>query len=127
MIDITKEYIICSAIWFRDGKNYDMQPKNIESGFVITGKRHHNCYATLQSVFKFVKYGYFGEEAPEKKEILKWFNYLEEREVQGFLTSKDRFVTRQEAYLIASEIGQCKKEECHSFKNIPYLTSEDIY
>jgi hypothetical protein len=34
---------------------------------------------------------------------------------------------RQEAYLIASEIGQCEKEECHSFKNISYLISEDIY
>ena len=127
MIDITKEYIICSAIWFRDGKKYEMQPKNIESGFVISGRRHHNCYATLQSVFRFVKHGYFGEESPEKKEIFKWFEYLEEREVQGFLTSEDRFVTRQEAYIIASEIGQCEKEECHSFKNIPYLTSEDIY
>jgi hypothetical protein len=39
MIDITKEYIICSAIWFRDGKKYEMQPKNIESGFVISGRR----------------------------------------------------------------------------------------
>lgn len=118
------EYILCSAIWFRDGKKYDSQPKNIESGFVISGRRHHNCYATLQSIFRFVKYGYLEEQQPEEKEILKWFNYLEEREVQGFLTSEDRFINRKEAYDLAIENGQCDKEKIIS-KN--FLTSEDLW
>ena len=77
------EYILCSAIWFDDGiTTYIHQPKNIKSGFVVCGRRHHNCFtikAMLQGVGR--------------------TNYI--NEVQGFLTNKDRFVDRQEAMIIA--------------------------
>lgn len=39
-------YITCSAIWFKDGIHHDHQPFNIETGFVICGHRHHNCFMT---------------------------------------------------------------------------------
>ncbi len=28
---------------------HDFQPKNIESGFIICGRRHHNCFATMKN------------------------------------------------------------------------------
>jgi hypothetical protein len=40
--------------------------------------------------------------------------------VQGFLTSKNRFLDRQEAAKIAVGAGQCKE-------SITYLFSEDLY
>ena len=42
------EYILCSAIWIDDGvTTYVHQPKNIKQGFVVAGRRHHNCITTL--------------------------------------------------------------------------------
>ena len=37
------ERILCAAIWYNDGKKHVHQPINIETGFVICGRRHHNC------------------------------------------------------------------------------------
>lgn len=93
------EYIICSAIWFKDGKKHEHQPKNIDTGFVVCGRRHHNCFIT--------------------KSLLQEFSEAKKTADQGFLTSKDRFVDRKEAATIAFERGQSKK------KNI--LFSEDLY
>lgn len=97
-----KEYILCSAVWFKDGVNYAHQPVNIKRGFVICGKRHHNCFALL-SVFS------INGSAKTWKSIS-----------QGFLTNTDRFVNRKEAAQIAFEskqINQMKEE----------LLSEDLY
>jgi hypothetical protein len=71
---MTREYIICSAIHFDDGEIYVHQPKNIERGIVVAGRRHHNCYLTAFSL-------------SDKK----WNSVAH---VQGFLTSLDRFVDR---------------------------------
>lgn len=45
-----KEFIICAAIWYNDGKEHIHQPKNIKKGFVICGRSHHNCYATASAL-----------------------------------------------------------------------------
>lgn len=99
-----KVYILCAAIWLQDGKQYDHQPKNIESGYVICGRRHHNCFATRMAVLK-----------SEGKELIK------DKCVQGFLTSDDRFVDRKEGKLICKEINQ----GIHQEKEILY--SEHLY
>lgn len=99
---MNREYILCSAIYFDDNKEYIHMPKNIETGFVICGRRHHNCLAILGQVLQ-----------PHKE-----YKYLEE--VQGFLTSENRFVDRQEAGKIAFEAGQTDSL-------ITTLFSEDIF
>ena len=75
-----EERIICSAIWIKDGDIYEHQPKNIDSGIVICGRRHHNCIAIMDKL-----------NIPFKKT----------KKIQGFLTSHDRFVDRKEAAKIA--------------------------
>jgi hypothetical protein len=93
------EYILCAAIYFDNGVRYEHQPKNIESGIVICGRRHHNCFVTWSLLSE---------------------NDFKTRYTEGFLTSKDRFVNRQEAADIAMAAGQIIKEtEC--------LVSEDLY
>ena len=37
-------YILCAAIWFKDGNKYEHQPKNVDSGIVVCERRHHNCF-----------------------------------------------------------------------------------
>lgn len=93
-------YITCSAIWFDDGKEYIHQPFNIESGFVICGHRHHNCFA---SAF-----------------ILNNGKIKDMKDVQGFMTNKNNFVDRKEAAHIAFNSGQTSKL-------MKRLFSEDIY
>ena len=83
-----KEKIICAAIWFDDGIAHVHQPDNITTGFIICGRRHHNCFNTL-AILK-------GRSARLK---------YKER-VQGFLTTKNRFLTRDKAALVAINAGQ---------------------
>lgn len=94
-----REYILCAAVWFNDNKIYKGQPINIDYGYVICGARHSNCY-------------------------LIYFSLVNEKLVvsttQGFLTSLNRFVTREEAAKIAHEAKQIPKM-CDA------LISENLY
>jgi hypothetical protein len=101
-------YILCSAIWFDDGKEWVHQPKNVKTGFVITGMRHHNCFMTLKIV----------SELFDIKDHVKGKSIEKE---QGFLTNENMFVNREEAYLIAIKSGQAVK------KTKATLYSEDLY
>jgi hypothetical protein len=106
-----KEYILCAAIWYKDFPlqkddfpNGFCRPLNCDRGIVFAGHRHHNCLYQMVAVT--------GKAQHEMGE-----------EVQGFLTNKNRFVTREEAVKIAVEAGQIEKPEYHDDK----LFSEDLY
>ena len=86
----TDIYIICSAIWVNNGKQYVHQPKNVESGLVMCGRRHHNCFTLLALLF------------PK-------LDYKQYRPIQGFLTSDDRFVNRYQGSRIAFKASQIDK------------------
>jgi hypothetical protein len=94
------EYILCAAIWVNDGEKYIHQPNNIETGMVFCGRRHHNCFVILNKAM------------PEWKEA--------ENVVQGFITSEDRFVDREEAARVAHSAQQIKNA-------MERLFSEDLY
>ena len=102
-----KEYILCSAIWANDGKKYEHQPKNISKGFVICGRRHHNCLITAFIL-------------NNEENLTLRINKANGKIIQGFLTNLDRFVNRKEAGKIAFEADQIgDKTNC--------LMSEDLY
>ncbi len=100
------EYILCAAIHYKDGGSYPHQPKNVDSGLVMAGRRHSDCIAMLS--------------------LLNGYNKsLVGRDAQGFLTSHNRWVSRSEAYLIAKAAGQLL-HNLHDPAN-PILISEDLY
>jgi len=100
-----QEYIICAANYYADGKKHEHQPKNINSGFVICGRRHHNIFMTVGLLLD-----------GEQERITDLNKFCE----QGFVTSKDRFVERDEAGEIAFKAGQTTElKKC--------LFSEDLY
>lgn len=103
---IPDEHIVCSAIYFKDGKKYPHQPQNVDSGFVVTGFRHHNVYATMIAM---------GQNPEEYKKIP-----MEE----GFITSLYRFVDRKKALRIAIRDKQVTEGHTHSDTE---LFSEDLY
>lgn len=101
-----KEYIICSAVYIDDNKEYVHKPKNIKTGFVICGRRHHDCYYILHL-------------------MMPNHEYKEERNNQGFLTNTNRFVDRKEAFQIARCASQLRLKGEWDKDSI--LTSEDLY
>lgn len=90
-------------IWVQDGKKRPYQPTNIPSGTVFCGLRHPSILSQLAA------YGIAHKN----------------RSVQGFLTSKNRFLTREEA----SELVKSNNQEMVVDRSAirEQLYSEDLY
>ena len=108
-----QETILCAAIWYKDlplKKEIPqtlLRPKNIDCGVVFCGYRHPHCMYTMVAVT--------GLRSVENAEDGAG------RQVQGFLTNKNRFVNRREAAKIWIEQGnQLKYSDDELF-------SEDLY
>ncbi len=105
------EKILCAAIWYKELpllrpdvlEPRGFQPYNLDHGVIFCGWRHHNCM--------YQKIAVTGLAESQSGES-----------VQGFLTSKNRFVDRIEGNMIAINAGQAPK-------NSPgdRLFSEDLY
>ncbi len=101
-----KEHILCAAVWYKDGKKYENQPVNVDTGIVVMGMRHDNCISTIISLLK-------SNHQP----------YLTMDDSKGFVTSFSRFIGRKEAYILAKESGQLLVPHDHD----QILTSTDLY
>lgn len=96
------EYVMCAANHYDDGEDYQFQPYNIETGFIIGGWRHAcigNAYMAANINAK------------------RWDDCT-----QGFLTTKNRFLNREEAYELVKSNGQLTKPLLGGM-----LTSEDLW
>jgi hypothetical protein len=96
------EYVMCAANWIDDGIDYDFKPYNINKGRVYSGIRHPQIFELTREIYPFDKY--------------------DKLTTQGFLTTKNRFLTRDEALELVKENGQLTKPiiGCE-------LTSEDLW
>jgi len=107
---LNEEYILCAAIWYKEiplKKIIDgVLPKNCDKGLVVTGHRHGQCMWTMGSLTGL-------------RSVTNAIDGVGDY-IQGFLTSKNRFVDREEAAKIAFEQGQIKNE-------LNRLHSEDLY
>ena len=106
-----EERIICAAVWYKELElkkdvPYDVfLPKNLDRGVVFCGHRHGNCIYTKCAIT-----GLRDAESGENE--------------QGFLTSKNRFVSREEALQIAIKQNQVLDiEQVRGDR----LFSEDLY
>jgi hypothetical protein len=107
------EYITCAAIWYKEIKLVkeipQVRPINIDKGIVVCGHRHGHviwtvvCLTGLRTV-------QFAEDGVGDHE-------------QGFLTNLNRFVNRQEAWIIAENANQI----INVSGGKGTLYSEDIY
>lgn len=104
------EYILCAAIWYKDIPLkkiiVGVLPKNCDRGLVVLGHRHGQCMWTMSSLT--------GLRSVSKAE-----DGVGEYE-QGFLTNKNRFVSRDEGAIIAFDANQIDEEKQRLF-------SEDLY
>ncbi len=96
------EYVMCAANWIDDGLDYDFKPFNIDKGLVFCGWRHPQCFENSKKSHPFSEYG--------------------KLTTQGFLTTKNRFLTRSEALELVKENGQLEGDIIGGV-----LTSEDLW
>ena len=96
------EYVMCAANHVDDGEHYTFKPFNINTGLVFCGWRHPNCFETMKQQFPHDMWG--------------------QKTTQGFLTTKNRFLTRSEALELVKINGQLKKDLVGGI-----LTSEDLW
>lgn len=109
-----QEYILCAAIWYKDFPlskpeildSRGIRPYNVDKGVVMTGWRHANCILNLAALTGL-------RSVPNESG----------ESIQGFLTSKNRFLDRVEAMNLAIEAGQISDKESIGKQ----LYSEDIY
>jgi hypothetical protein len=99
--------ILCAANWYKDlklAKTFDCNvlPVNCDRGLVFCGHRHPHCMYSMISIT-----GLRQCEAGE--------------EIQGFLTNKNRFVTREESAVIHIANGGTLNYSSNR------LFSEDLY
>ncbi len=102
------EKILCAAIWYKDQLKPVHTVTNCETGVVLCGHRHAHIIHQHVSLL--------GKSAFEMGEY-----------VQGFLTNRNRFVDRKEAYKIAFENNQIIGPNKGYSENAIGLTSEDLY
>jgi hypothetical protein len=110
-MQMISERIICAAVWYKelelkkDMPIYTYLPKNLDKGIVFCGHRHGQCIYSKCAIT-----GLRDCESGEQE--------------QGFLTSHNRFVTREEALEIALRENQVLD---HSQIRGNRLYSEDLY
>jgi len=114
---MNKEFILCAAIWVNDGLKHEAQPENIKSGFIICGRRHHNCYQTIKSLTNQTQNGRIGT-------LINSMTSEERKEHQGFITSLNRYVDRKESWKIAKANNQI---QFGLVENDSILISENLY
>lgn len=96
------EYVMCAANWVDDGIDYNFKPYNINTGRVFSGHRHPQIFELTREIYP---YDIFGIST-----------------TQGFLTTKNRFLTRAEALILVKENDQLKGNIIGG-----ELTSEDLW
>jgi len=96
------EYVMCSANWIDDDIDYSHKPYNIDKGLVFGGIRHGSIFEMTQRIYPHDEYG--------------------NKTIQGFLTTKNRFLNREDALELVKSNGQLKKELLGS-----ELQSEDLW
>ena len=113
MIDNSGEYILCAAIWYKelplkrdDFPNGFCRPLNCDTGIVFSGRRHHNCLY-------------------QKVALTGLADHESGKNIQGFLTNKNRFVDRKEALQIALKAGQADPNNLGN--SLIGLFSEDLF
>lgn len=99
------ERILCAAIWYKDLQTAFRLPVNIKSGIVVLGYRHPDCISMVLTL--------------TGKRTVELADDGVGKTVQGFLTSKNRFLNRTEARELFIQNGGNPE-----FKE---LYSEDLY
>jgi hypothetical protein len=108
---MTKEYIICAAIWYKELPTQTFLPKNLDKGVVVCGHRHGHCIDIMKTL-------------GQLRSVVKGPDSVGDNE-QGFLSNKGNFYDRFESMRLAIEAGQVEYDKLYNPRI--GLFSEDLY
>jgi hypothetical protein len=95
-------YIMCAANYFNDEQRHANMPTNIKQGYIVAGCRHNHCWGIKAATTKLKPSEVLiGEEVVNLSTLP-----VPRTPIQGFITNKNKFVTRIEAAKIAFDAGQ---------------------
>jgi hypothetical protein len=117
--DLRHERIACSAIYHNDRRKHGNQPRNIKTGYVTCGLRHSNCWGTKAAATDLGP-SEVRNASGDIVNISKTKGYT--KPIQGFLTTHNRFLTREESAKVAYLAGQIG-----DWKPGDSLASEELY
>lgn len=100
------EKVLCAAIWYEDFEMPVHSPKNITHGVVLCGYRHAHVIGQMLAL--------------TGKRSIRFGEGTVGDYVQGFLTSENRFLNRQEAHALFVKNGGTPNFDDE-------LYSEDLY
>lgn len=106
---MSSERILCAAIWYKDLPTQTFLANNQDKGLIVLGHRHGQCIDVVKSLAG-LRTVQFGPDSVGET-------------VQGFLTSTNRFVDREEGWLIAEKANQIIQQS----GGHGTLYSEDLY
>lgn len=116
MINNSKEWILCAAIWYKDGTEAPrgMIAQNIDSGVVIGQWRHGNCI-NIRATNPLWNKKTLKERSDRENQAVPMRISTETPDIEydyvdGFLTSKGRFVDRWQGMAVAYLAGQVPYE-----------------
>lgn len=101
-----EEKVICAAIWYKNFPTPVQGVRNIDQGVVLCGHRHAQIIGQIKSIINLRTATYAIDGTGEFE--------------QGFMTSKNRFLTRAEAAKMFIEAGGKPDFDTRLF-------SEDLY
>ena len=112
---MANEKILCAAIWYKElplikDFEHNFRPVNCDRGIVFCGHRHPHCLYSMCAM-------------TGKRSVTFAEDGVGEH-IQGFLTSKNRFVDREEALVIA--LAENQVIDLDNIRNNE-LHSEDLY
>jgi len=108
------ERILCAAIWYKGLTTAHNNCRNIDRGVVLCGYGHANVIGQLSATANLRTVARGPESVGEYED--------------GFLTSDNRFVSREEAFEIAKRQGQIFGRDGKGTPHSEgYLFSEDLY
>lgn len=133
MIDNSKEYVICAAIWYKDGTEAPrgMIAQNIDSGVVIGQWRHGNCI-NIRATNPLWNKKTLEERLDRENQSVPMMVSKEKPDIRydyvdGFLTSKGRFVDRWQGMALAYLAGQVPYERAKNKEYTgEYVDNEDF-
>ena len=130
MIDTSKEWVLCAAIWYKDGTEAPRGfiAQNISSGVVIGQWRHGNI-VNIRATNKIWNKRKLEERLNRADDDVPMRISDEKPDVDydyvdGFITSKGNFVDRWQGMKLAYEAGQVDKQR--AFKPLERLHDEAI-
>jgi hypothetical protein len=116
---MTKEYIICAAIWYKELPTQTFLPKNLDKGVVVCGHRHGHCIDIMKTLGQLRSVVSGPDSVGENEEGFLYLSTIENNSVDLILTDPP--------YIISKDSGMnehYKNVKSNEENNVAFVKTE---